>query len=234
MKNISNVINDLDLSKKDDHLLQNKVPQIVKTIVDNLFDQLAFIFPAWKYTWDTKEKIKGAKKEWVKAFFENNISTKEQISNGLKIARKMDSDFLPSCGKFVSWCSPSPENIGWPSTHEALKKCIEFRSHKKLFGDKAKYCRPMIIELCKKVDWWIMNNANNQVDRRKADNHFLEMYIKLFNSGYVEPEQTSLDRLPTQETVNAGMSDKQKGDKKKRDLNHIKNIKNKLKQARYK
>lgn len=232
MKKLTIIAKSLDLTKNHGHELQNQVPIIVKTIVDNLFDQLAFVYPAWKYTWDTEEKIKGAKKEWVKSFFENDVNTTEQIAAGLKKARSTDTDFIPSCGKFVSWCKPSPENMGWPSSHEALKKCIDFRSHKKLFGDKAKYCRPMIIELCKKLDWWLMNNANNQVERRKADNHFLETYMELLNSGYVEPEQTDFDRLPTQETVKAGMSDQQKADKQKRDLDHIKNMKNKLKKAR--
>ena len=46
MKDISTVVNNLNITKQDDHTLQNKVPPIVKSIVDRLFDQLAFVFPA--------------------------------------------------------------------------------------------------------------------------------------------------------------------------------------------
>jgi len=232
MKNLSKIIGNLDLTKQDDHSLQNKIPPVVKTIVDSLFDQLAFVFPAWKYTWDTEDKIKGAKKEWVKAFFENDISTKEQIATGLRKARQMDSDFIPSCGKFVSWCTPSPQDLGWPSSIEALKKCIDYRSGKKLFGNKAKYCRPMIIELCKGVDWWLMSNVSNSNDRKRADLHFGEVYMSLLNSGYVEPQTTDYDRLPTQETVKAGMSEQQVNDKIKRDCCHIDDIKSMFKKAK--
>jgi len=232
MKNLSKIINNLDLAKKDDHTLQNHIPPVVKSIVDSLFDQLAFVFPAWRYTWDSEDKIKGAKKEWVKAFFENDITTKEQIAHGLRKARKMDSDFLPSCGKFVSWCTPSPQDMGWPSTIEALKKCIEYRSGKKLFGNNAKYCRPMIIKLCEGVDWWLMSNVSTQNDRKRADLHFGEVYSSLLNSGYAEPQTTDYDRLPTQETVKAGMSEQQVNDKIKRDCGHIDDIKSMFKKAK--
>ena len=232
MKNLSKIINNLDLTKQDDHTLQNKIPPVVKSIVDSLFDQLAFVFPACKYTWDTEEKIRGAKKEWVKAFFENEITTKEQIATGLRKARQMDSDFLPSCGKFVSWCTPSPEDMGWPSETEALKKCIEYRSNKKLFGDNAKYCRPMIIELCKGVDWWLMSNVSSQNERKKADIHFGQCYMSLLNSGYIEPLENNHERLPTQETVKDGMSEQQVADKIKRDCGHISDIKSMFKKAK--
>jgi len=228
MKDLTKIIGNLDLTKDSGgHELQNQVPPIVKTIVDSLFDQLSFVFPAWKHTWDSEEKIKGAKKEWVKAFFENDIVTKEQISNGLKRARSTGTDFLPSCGKFISWCKPSPEDIGWPSADEALKKCIEYRSNSKLFPNH--YARPLVLELCKRVDWWLMNNANNQQDRKKVDKHFNDQYIGLLNSGYIEAEATNCKRLQTQDIVKAGMSEQQKEDKVQRDLERIRSIKAKFK-----
>ena len=182
MKDISNLVNRLDLTKKDDHSLQNKIPPIVKTIVDSLFEQLAFVFPAWKYTWDTEEKIKGAKKEWVKSFFENNISTKEQISHGLKKARKMDSDFLPSCGKFVAWCSPSAEDLGYPSEQQALKMCVSHRAALKI-GIKTN-ARQWVLELCNRVDWFLMNSAGNQMEHKRAELHFKAVYLDFINSDY--------------------------------------------------
>ena len=232
MKNLSNVINNLDLSKKDDHSLQNKVPPIVKTIVDSLFDQLAFVFPAWKYTWDSEEKIKGAKKEWVKAFFENDINTKEQIAHGLKKARKMDSDFLPSCGKFVAWCTPSPEDLGYPSEQRALKDCVAYRNAKKMgMADNA---RPWLVELCKRVDWWLMNSASNQVEHRKAEKHFKDEYLDFINSDYEEPVETSHVRLETQEVTRERMSPQQVEDSKNRKLDAIKDIRRNLAKAKLK
>ncbi|PHR55949.1 MAG: hypothetical protein COA43_14615 [Robiginitomaculum sp.] len=225
MKNMSTIINNLDLSKQGDHSLQNKVPPIVKTIVDSLFDQLAFVFPAWRYTWDTEEKIKGAKKEWVKAFFENDITTKEQIAYGLKKARKMDSDFLPSCGKFISWCTPSPEDLGYPSEQQAMSECVKHRNDLKLFGSNA---RPFIVELCKQLDWWLINTASSQVEHKKAEKHFKDEYLDLINSEYQEPVETSHERLETREVVNKRMSPQQKEDGRKRGLNFMNDVRKQL------
>ncbi len=228
MKNITEI--NLNLAKQDDHTLQNKIPPIVKSIVDSLFDQLAFVFPAWKYTWDTEEKIKGAKKEWVKAFFENDINTKEQIAHGLRKARKMDSDFLPSCGKFVSWCNPSPEDLGYPPEQKALMLCSSHRSKMKM--NLQSNARPLIIELCKRVDWFLMNSASNQSEHKKADAHFKSEYAALINSGYQEPKETPHERLETREVVNDRMTPEQLEDKKQRGLDTIKDIRKNLARVR--
>jgi len=226
MKDLTKIINNLDLSKKEDHQLQNKVPPIVKTIVDSLFDQLAFVFPAWKYTWDTEEKIKGAKKEWVKAFFENDINTKEQISLGLKKARCSNTDFLPSCGKFVSWCSPSPEDLGFPSEQKALDQCVAHRNKSKMNMDS--HASHFIQTLCKCVDWFKMNTANGQKQVAEANKAFKEEYLHLI-ANYREPVETSNTRLETSEVTSKRLSPSQLEDGRKRGLEHLKAIRNKLK-----
>jgi len=226
MKNILNVINNLNLAKRDDHTLQNKVPPIVKSIVDSLFDQLAFVFPAWKYTWDTEEKIKGAKKEWVKAFFENDITTKEQIACGLRKARKANVDFIPSCGKFISWCKPSPEDLGYPSEQESLRKCVSHRNKTKMGIDS--YESNFIIELVKQVDWWLMNQATDFASQKKADAHFKETYLSL-SVNYKEPLESESARLETSNIVKDRMSEQQLEDGRKRGLDALKGIKSKLK-----
>jgi len=229
MKDMSTVLNNLDLTKIGDHALQNKVPPIVKTIVDSLFDQLAYVFPAWKYTWDTEEKIKGAKKEWVKAFFENDITTKEQIAHGLRNARKQDSDFLPSCGKFVAWCNPSPEDLGYPSEQSAIRLCVSYRAKIKL--NLPTHTRPLIMELCKRVDWFLMNAASTQPEHKKAEAHFKAEYMSLINSGYQEPEESTVQRLETAEVVVDRMSPEQLESRKNRGLDCMSGIRRALAQA---
>ncbi len=228
MKNITEI--KLNIAKQGDHKLQSSIPPIVKSIVDSLFDQLAFVFPAWKYTWDTEEKIKGAKKEWVKAFFENDITTKEQIAHGLRKARKMDSDFLPSCGKFVSWCSPSPEDMGYPSEQRALMLCVSYRSKIKL--NMPTTARPLIMELCKRVDWFLMNAANTQAEHKKADAHFKAEYMALISSGYQEPAETPHERLETREVVIDRMSPEQLESRKNRGLDAVKAMRHSLAKAK--
>ena len=91
-------------------LAENKeiiIDDFAKSIINKVFEQLSKIFPAWQYNWKTQKEIDGAKMEWTKAFNENNINTLEQIKYGFAKARKSETDFLPSCGKFISWCEPS-------------------------------------------------------------------------------------------------------------------------------
>ena len=202
-----------------DQQAQNKplvIDEFSKGIINKVFEQLAIIFPAWKYNWKTDKELNDAKMEWTKAFSENGINTVEQIKDGFSNARKHDSDFLPSCGKFILWCKPSFEDMGWPSVQDALKQCIKHRGNQKMFRPQNIYVRPMIIELCKIVDWWQMNNASNAQERKLADKHFTEKYMKLLNSGYQEPIESEVERLPTEETVKEGMSEQQKLDQKKR------------------
>ena len=81
------------------------IDEFAKSVVNQVFTQLAVIFPAWKHNWKTDKDLNLAKLEWTKAFNENGIRTVDQIKNGFRKARSCDSDFLPSCGKFISWCN---------------------------------------------------------------------------------------------------------------------------------
>lgn len=210
------------------------VDQFAKSVIDKVFKELALIFPAWKNNWSSEEQLNSVKLQWTKAFIENGICTIEQIQAGFSKARQHNSDFLPSCGKFISWCEPLPEDMGWPSVDDALKQCIRHRTNQKMFAPQNIYIRPMIIELCKRVDWWLMETASEPKEIEKSNKHFYNKYMELLSSGYVEPKETEFDRLPTQQTVEKGMSEQQKKDKRKRDLNHIKDIKNQIKKGRQK
>lgn len=205
------------------------IDEFAKNIIDKVFDQLSVIFPAWRQAWKTDKDFNTAKMEWVKAFNENNINTIEQIKYGFSKARRSESDFLPSCGKFISWCTPSPEDMGYPSEYEALKQCEQYRANKKMFGANKSYARPLIMDLCKLVDWWFMSN-NSKV---KADKHFKDVYSGFIKSGYIEPEETDCERLETREVVRERMSDRQVEDGRNRGQEVIDDIKKKLKKNRY-
>ena len=223
MKSIKEISKSFNPTQHKEEII---IDDFAKNIVNKVFGQLSRIFPAWQYNWKTQKEIDGAKIEWTKAFNENGINTLDQIKHGFVQARNANTDFLPSCGKFIHWCNPSPESLGWPTNDSALRDCIKYRNDKKLFGDQAKYCRPLIIELCKRVDWFLMNTVATKQEQQKATLHFGEVYIDLLNSGYTEPQESNDLRLPTEETVKDGMSEQQKADKQKRDHDRAKGLKN--------
>ena len=222
------VMNNTQLTNQKDIIID----KFAKNIINKVFDQLAVIFPAWKNAWPSEKELSMAKLEWTKAFNENNISTLEQIKIGFTKARKVDTDFLPSCGKFISWCSPSAEDLGYPSDQQMMRSCIEYRNNQKMFTPAKKYFRPVVIELCKRIDWWMINNTSSQVDRKKADDHFKEEYLNLVKT-YKEPLEGSNERLETKETVEVRKTPEQKEDAKKRHLEQLKEIRQKLKTTKF-
>jgi hypothetical protein len=235
MKDVKSLVQNFQqgqIQPQGQHQLQNNIPPVVKQLVDQVFKQLKVICPAYEHSLPTEQAVNDCKKEWVKAFYENNINQVELVKAGLAGVRRSDSDFLPSCGKFISWCKPSPEDMGWPSVQDALKQCIKHRANQKMFRPQNIYIRPMIIELCKTVDWWQMNNDSNAQQRKLADKHFTDKYMELLNSGYQEPIESEVERLPTEEKVKEGMSEQQKLDQQKRSQAYIDQIKANLKKSR--
>lgn len=74
-------------------------------LVDALFMQLKQIFPAATQTnlrSDADERV--AKQQWIAAFSENGIRTRDQLSAGVRHARASESPFWPSPGQFIKWC----------------------------------------------------------------------------------------------------------------------------------
>lgn len=230
MKTLTQIGKNLNLRKFSEiysgkHDLQNNINPKVKSIVDKVFEQLTLIFPAWEHNWKDKDQIVGVKREWVKSFYENNINSIDQIKLGLSKARKIDSDFLPSCGKFVSWCSFSPEDLGYPNEQELLKTCIDYHNNQKFVSPLRFKVRPIIIELCKNISWSVITTSTKEYSER----HFKSVYRDLILSGYVEPIESDSPKLGTEDVINENLSEQQKEDKRLRGLNNIRDIKKQLK-----
>ncbi|WP_186294771.1 replication protein P [Vibrio algivorus] len=81
-----------------------------RRFVNQIFIELQASFTAWKQTFPTNEALAAAKVTWMKALVEARIVRKEQIAQGLRVARQCESDFFPSPGKFISWCKTA-ENV---------------------------------------------------------------------------------------------------------------------------
>ena len=225
MKDLSKIAAGINRGGITNHQEKPVIDEFAKGIINRVFDNLAIIFPGWQYNWKTQDQIDGAKREWTKAFIENNICTMEQISHGFSKARKSETDFLPSCGKFISWCTPSPEDLGYPSEQKALEQCVTHRNKVKMHIDSD--ARHFIQTLCKCVDWFQMNTANGQQQIALANKAFKEEYLNLIAT-YQEPVQTTSQRLETSEITKKRLSPSQLEDGRKRGLEHLKAIRAKL------
>ena len=92
---------------------QNVINIEAENLVDALFRQLKQIFPAASQTnLKTDADEKTAKRQWIAAFSENGIRTREQLSAGVRHARASASPFWPSPGQFIKWCKDSNSVLG--------------------------------------------------------------------------------------------------------------------------
>lgn len=82
-------------------------------LVDALFNNLRQVFPAATQTnLRTDADVRVAKQQWIAAFVESGIRSREQLSAGMQKARASQSPFWPSPGQFVAWCRESGGALG--------------------------------------------------------------------------------------------------------------------------
>ncbi|CDG21036.1 Replication protein P [Xenorhabdus poinarii G6] len=110
-RNLVNAIKNRDgaaLSRLSEGQKSNSQPVVnedAERLVNALFRQLKQVFPAATQTNLRNESDEAlAKQQWIAAFAENGIRTREQLSAGMRQARASVSPFWPSPGQFVQWC----------------------------------------------------------------------------------------------------------------------------------
>lgn len=117
-------------------MAQSSTPQKVvnpqaEQLVDVLFLNLKQIFSAAVSTIFKNESDQlAAKRQWIAAFAENGITTREQLQNGMRHARASDNPFWPAVGQFIKWCKQEDfTQLGLPTEaelYEVFKKyCSE-------------------------------------------------------------------------------------------------------------
>ncbi|EPL9570895.1 replication protein P [Providencia rettgeri] len=106
-------------------MAQSSTPQKVvnpqaEQLVDVLFRNLKQIFPAAVNTIFKNESDElAAKRQWIAAFAENGITTREQLQNGMRHARASDNPFWPAVGQFIKWCKQEDHTaLGLPTEDE--------------------------------------------------------------------------------------------------------------------
>ncbi|WP_272534567.1 replication protein P [Providencia sp. PROV212] len=111
--------------------LQKVVNPQAEQLVDVLFRNLKQIFPAAVNTIFKNESDElAAKRQWIAAFAENGITTREQLQNGMRHARASENPFWPAVGQFIKWCKQEDfTQLGLPTEtelYEVFKKyCSE-------------------------------------------------------------------------------------------------------------
>lgn len=113
----------------------------VERLVDALFNNLKQVFPASVSTaWRRPEDEAAAKRQWIVAFAENGIQSKQQLSAGMKQARASSSPFLPSPGQFIEWCKEASFSAaGLPDDEELYDMFKLYCRDRGLYDSSEKY-----------------------------------------------------------------------------------------------
>ena len=88
-------------------------------VVNSLIKELKAIFPAWRQAWPDDDSLQMYKRAMVKGFVQSGIFKIEQIKFGVQACRQLPTDFVPSVGRFIALCQPTPEALGLPSEDDA-------------------------------------------------------------------------------------------------------------------
>ena len=96
-----------------------EVAQQAAWAINDIFKSLQACFPAWRNAFPTEHEFDIAKRVWSKALVESGVTHIADIKLGMRQARASPSDFFPSVGRFIQWCTPSPEDFGLLSVGRA-------------------------------------------------------------------------------------------------------------------
>lgn len=77
-----------------------------KAGIDRLFSTLEAIFPAWRVSMKDDKSIASVKLLWAEELmrYYKKTGQRPNLKQGVSIAKRSESDFFPSIGKFLSWC----------------------------------------------------------------------------------------------------------------------------------
>ncbi|ARZ01776.1 DNA replication protein [Yersinia ruckeri] len=178
--------------------VQSIVNPEAEKLVDALFRQLKQVFPAAGQTnLKSESDESAAKKQWIAAFAEGGIRSREQVSAGMQRARASASPFLPSPGQFIAWCKEGALRIaGLPDEDELYLMVVTYGKRRGGYVTAEDY--PWVSNAA----YWMvtslydgMRNGNwSEPDLGKAGRKELQAMAKRIESGESIPKPQA--RLP--------------------------------------
>ncbi|QHM71313.1 replication protein P [Mixta intestinalis] len=174
-------------------------------LVDALFRQLKQVFPAASATnLRTEADEAAAKKQWIAAFAENGIRSREQLSAGMKVARASASPFWPSPGQFVTWCRDGAAvAAGLPAADELVAMVHAYCAR------RGYYDAPEAYPWTNPAHYWLVTGlysdmrANNWTDAELAAHAKTELarMAARISSGEKIPEPAPMIEKPKHQPV---------------------------------
>lgn len=185
------------IKNRDVRALSNAVPSMkanrqtdIIDLFNGFFKDLKALFPANLSHIKTQDDFDHFRKQWVKAFAENGITTMEQIDAGLAVARRQQKPFMPSPGQFIDWCRGGEfSSAGLPDEQQLADRVLEFSVKKSGYRSAEEY------PFSSNAEYWMVtrlyhkmrDNAWTEADLRKHAKYELESMLIRINAGQQIP-----------------------------------------------
>jgi|GEM_PF-2293344 len=232
MKDIRGLVNPSSLDKameqSPENTLKNKKVITEQTIefVNRVMKTILANSPAWTMSLKGSESIDDYRQQLVKAFIENDIFQMAQVELGLKRIRKEPTNFLPSVGQFISWCSPSPEAIGCPDVNDAYQEACRYRYSRKTIS------HPCVAYALAKITMFELSNKVESETKPRFEKLYQEG-VELFYFGDSLKEYTARFKKEVNDDLDKLSDLRNDPEYQKRNMetakSHIQSIKKKLK-----
>lgn len=191
---------DTDISVQAQHDQERETGKVI----NQLFRQLRSIRTAWRQAWPDKKSYMESKATWLQAFIENGICTQEQIDIGLIRCRAEPSDFIPSVGKFIQGCVPSPEMLKppLPSVEAAYKQALR-NCHPTMHG-VAKWFHPAVYHATAAAGFNSLPLLSRELGLISFEKRYLEQVRKVWMGELLAPVPVAELAPPSERTPEVG------------------------------
>lgn len=153
-------------------------------VIDDLFERLKGMFPAWRQAWPTSAEFQAAKDEWIAEFIRSGIRSEEQIQHGVRMAAKFRSAFVPAVGVFIAWCF-APEAFGLPSLDKAYR--IAMRNTHPAQAGMARWPHPAIYHAAVACGYLSLQRLDRKLGMQLFEEKYMDQCRKLGRGEVLAP-----------------------------------------------
>ncbi len=175
MEQVNQIVSKINFNPVQQDIHHNQQQTInrdqTEKIINQVFERMKSIRPAWRLSLPDDRAEAVAKKEWTKAFIKNGILSFEQLRHGFDKARSIDDKYFPAPGTFIRWCTPQPEDLGLPEPETAYLEACK-HAHE-LNPGKAKWSHQAVYEAAKQTGFFELKSM--------AEKHILPVFTRNYD-----------------------------------------------------
>lgn len=161
------------------------VDEATGAVVNDVMRELQACYTAWRQTWPDDKALNAYRKSLIKAFAEAGINSLEQVRFAMQRCRQDSSDFVPSAGKLVKWCQPTPEMLGLPSLEKAYAEACR-NVHPAQFAD-ARWSHAAIYHAAVAAGVRSLQQLSRELGLKRFDSCYQEQCSKVGRGEQLDP-----------------------------------------------